>query len=73
MRFVDVTTDIAFKKVFGNGLKEGLERGVEEGVERGKVEVARKMKAAGIGVEVIERTTGLSREKITGIWEVPDA
>lgn len=45
----------------------GLEEQFEKGIEKGKFEIARNMKGAGIAVEVIELSTGLSREKIERI------
>ncbi|MFA7241405.1 MAG: Rpn family recombination-promoting nuclease/putative transposase [Sulfuricellaceae bacterium] len=46
------------------GMEEKFEKGRIEGKIEGKIEVARNLKAVGIALEVIMRTTGLSREEI---------
>jgi len=40
------------------------EQGLAEGMNRRQVEIARQLKAEGITVEIIERTTALSAEEI---------
>jgi predicted transposase/invertase (TIGR01784 family) len=52
---------------FEKGFAQGIEQGIEQGVEKGIEKVARSMKAAGLSVEVIMQTTGLSREQIVGL------
>ncbi len=46
------------------GLSQGKEQGKIEGKTEGKIEVARSLKEAGIAVEIISRSTGLSIEEI---------
>ena len=46
------------------GRKEGIEKGIEKGRDEGKTEAARNMLADGLSIEVVEKYTGLSREKI---------
>ena len=43
---------------------EGLEEGEAKGETRGKMEVARAMKAKGLGMALISELTGLSEEEI---------
>ncbi len=52
---------------FEKGFAQGIEQGIEQGVEKGIEKVARNMKAAGLSVEVIMQTTGLSREQTVGL------
>jgi predicted transposase/invertase (TIGR01784 family) len=47
--------------------EQGFEQGIERGIEQGKIEVARNLKAAGLAVEVIMQSTGLSREQVSGL------
>ena len=45
-------------------MEEQFEKGIDKGKIEGKIEVARNMKAAGIAVELIVQTTGLSQDEI---------
>ncbi len=45
-------------------VEEARGQGIERGIEQGKFDTARKMKAAGIAVEVISQYTGLTLEQI---------
>ncbi len=45
-------------------VEEARGQGIERGIEQGKLDTARKMKAAGIAVEVISQCTGLTLEQI---------
>jgi predicted transposase/invertase (TIGR01784 family) len=56
-----------FEKGFQKGVEQGLEKGMEKGIEKGVEQVARKLKAAGIAVEVIMQSTGLSRDVSEGL------
>ena len=53
------------------GLAEGLERGLVEGVEKGRKEeglnMARRMRADGLSLEVIARYTGLTVEELSAL------
>lgn len=46
------------------GLAEGEAKGKAEGLAEGKMEVARAMKAKGLGMALIAELTGLSEEEI---------
>ncbi|MCE1704605.1 ISNCY family transposase, partial [Enterobacter hormaechei] len=46
------------------GLEQGLEQGREQGREEGKLETARAFLQNGVSVDIIIRSTGLSREKV---------
>ena len=47
------------------GKQQGLEQGIELGEHRGKLEIARKLQAQGISIELIEQLTGLS----ANLWQ----
>ena len=50
------------------GLKRGLEEGKKEGLKRGREEerklMASKLKAMGVGIDVIIESSGLTREEV---------
>lgn len=56
------------EKGWEKGLEEGLEKGREEGREEGRneerINIARTMKAVGVDVPTIQKTTGLTPEEI---------
>ncbi len=47
------------------GREQGLELGKQQGLEQGKLEVARKLQAQGMSIDLIEQLTGLSRD----LWQ----
>ena len=51
---------------FANGMEQGLQQGIIQGLEQGHIEkeleIARKMKTAGLSLTKINRFTGLSSE-----------
>ena len=53
------------------GLEEGLEKGREEGREEGKkeekIEIAKNLKQAGVAIDIIQASTGLSSEEIKAL------
>ena len=49
------------------GRQEGIEEGIEKGMKQGVLTVARNLKASGIPIETIARTTGLSVEQIQAL------
>jgi predicted transposase/invertase (TIGR01784 family) len=49
------------------GIAEGIEKGFEEGIQKGiarEQEIARNFLANGVSVEIVAKSTGLSREQI---------
>ena len=46
------------------GRKAGKKEGLEEGRKVEKIEIARQLKQQGIVIEIIEKSTGLSKEEI---------
>ncbi len=58
-----------FEKGLETGLEKGIElgeqRGREQGLEQGKLEIARKLQAQGMPLDLIEQLTGLSRD----LWQ----
>lgn len=53
------------------GLKEGMEKGMKEGMEKGigeeRIRTARKMKAEGLGTDMITKITGLTPNEIDAL------
>ena len=66
----DYDTDIAVqrKEAFEDGFSAGEERGRSEGITQGEhkkaVETAKVLKSAGVSINLIIDSTGLSREEI---------
>ncbi len=46
------------------GKQEGIEEGIQQGIEQGILQTAKAMKAAGIKIDLIASTTGLSTDLI---------
>ncbi|MGL4539349.1 MAG: Rpn family recombination-promoting nuclease/putative transposase, partial [Candidatus Rhabdochlamydia sp.] len=46
------------------GIKKGIEKGIEQGIEKGKVEVAKRLLQDGFKIDMIIRSTGLSKEQV---------
>ena len=57
-----------YRKGIKDGMKQGIEKGREDGIRQGQEqknrEIAKKMLAKNISVELIEEVTGLSKEEI---------
>jgi predicted transposase/invertase (TIGR01784 family) len=49
------------------GLVEGKAAGLVEGEAREKISIAKKMKAKGVGVDIISEVTGLSEEELSNL------
>ncbi len=47
--------------------REGKEEGLREGLEKGILQVAKKMKAAGVDEAVILATTGLNEDEFNSL------
>lgn len=54
---------------YDKGLKEGIKQGHEKGVEEGKKEIAKKMLEEKLDIELIERVTNISKEKLKKMQE----
>lgn len=52
---------------YDEGVKKGLKQGLEQGENNKAIEIARKMKAAGMVAETIHEMTGLDIDVIKGI------
>jgi predicted transposase/invertase (TIGR01784 family) len=50
---------------------EGKAEGLAEGEARSRADIARKLKASGVPLDVIAQTTGLSSEEIEGLLVLP--
>ena len=50
-------------------IKQGMEKGMEKGVEKGIEQTALNMLKAGISVEIISKTTGLTEDEISLLSE----
>ena len=59
------------KKRIEKGMKEGMEKGMEKGNEKGigeeRIRTARKMKAEGLGTDMITKITGLTPNEIDAL------
>ena len=51
---------------YDEGLKQGMEVGKQAGLEEKALEIAKKMKAAGMDVDTISKMTGVKKEEIEG-------
>ena len=66
---------IAFAKGIEQGIQRGIEQGIERGIEQGffdgsyqaKVETAKLMRYENLGIDLISKVTGLSKEEIENI------
>ena len=47
-----------------NSLDTAKEEGIEEGIEKGKIEVAKNLLENNVSIEIITKSTGLSKEQI---------
>ena len=52
---------------YDEGLKQGMEVGKQVGLEEKALEIAKKMKAAGMDADTICKMTGVNKEKLEGI------
>ena len=59
--------DTAAEEAEKRGLAKGMEIGREEGREEGRIEMARKLKALGVEVNVIMEASGLTIEQVAGL------
>ena len=59
------------KEGIEKGMKEGMEKGMEKGIEKGigeeRIRTARKMKAEGLGTDMITKITGLTPNEIDAL------
>jgi predicted transposase/invertase (TIGR01784 family) len=49
---------------FEEGEKVGIEKGIDKGREKERMDIAKKLKTEGINIEIIMKSTGLSKEEI---------
>jgi len=54
----------AEEKIREEGRKEGIKEGMEKGKIEGKIEVAKNLLKTGIDIEIIVKSTGLTKEEI---------
>ena len=52
------------EKGMEKGMKEGMEKGIEKGIGEERIRTARKMKAEGLGTDMITKITGLTPNEI---------
>jgi predicted transposase/invertase (TIGR01784 family) len=57
------------EKWIEDGVKIGVEKGEKKGMEKAKIETARELVKNGVDIDVIARSTGLSRGKIEKLAE----
>ena len=52
------------KEGIQEGIKEGIKAGIKEGIKEQSISIARKMLAENLDIEIIIKTTGLTKEEI---------
>lgn len=55
------------KEGMEKGMKEGMEKGIEKGIGEERIRTARKMKAEGLGTDMITKITGLTPNEIDAL------
>lgn len=55
------------KEGMEKGMKEGIEKGIEKGIGEERIRTARKMKAEGLGTDMITKITGLTPNEIDAL------
>ena len=55
------------KEGMEKGMKEGMEKGIEKGIGEERIRTARKMKAEGLGTDMITKITGLTPNDIDAL------
>lgn len=55
------------KEGIEKGMKEGMEKGIEKGIGEERIRTARKMKAEGLGTDMITKITGLTPNEIDAL------
>ena len=61
---MDYVRDEGIKEGIREGIKEGIREGIKEGREKGELNIAKKLIEAGMSIEEIAKTTGLSIAKL---------
>jgi len=51
-------------KIFKRGMEKGLEQGLEQGRKERDIQMAKTLLLEGIDMDIISKTTGLSKEEI---------
>lgn len=68
MGITEQILDIAEKRGEGRGMQKGLQKGKKEGLKEGKqseaLSIAKQLKALGVSVEIIRKSTRLSDRRI---------
>ena len=49
------------------GIEQGIEEGRVEGIKKGKIETARELIKNGVALDIIARSTGLSKKELEKI------
>ena len=69
----DYDTDIAVQRseerriAFAEGIEQGIEQGFSDGSYQAKVETAKLMRYENLGIDLISKVTGLSKEEIEAL------
>ncbi len=63
MGMTDVVREL-MEEAEQEGWQKGLEQGRKEGLQQGRQEVALKLLAEGVSLDVVVKTTGLTREEM---------
>ena len=52
------------------GIEQGIEKGIEKGIEQEKIEIARELLNNNVSLDIIMKSTGLSKEEIERLKNV---
>jgi len=55
---------LALLKAKKDGIKQGIRQGIEQGAHKKSIEIAKTLLQSGVNIEIIQASTGLSKEEI---------
>ena len=61
---IQIGREEGIEKGMERGIEKGRQEGIEKGIERGRLEMARRLREAGVSINIIEETTSLSKSDI---------
>ncbi|GAB6169606.1 Rpn family recombination-promoting nuclease/putative transposase [Clostridium carnis] len=59
----------AIEEGYEKGMEKGIEKGIEQGIEKANIENAKNFLRLGIEIDIIVKATGLSKEKVSKLYE----
>ena len=60
----------AREKGIEQGIEKGIEQGIEKGIEQEKIEIAKELLNNNVSLDIIMKSTGLSKEEIEKLKKV---